>query len=80
VRNLWLRLLGPCHLGQGKALLVLLVHNEQARAGRRDPSARCALRAAEWLEETVWADVRRFLKDPGEVLERVQEQLDRCTE
>jgi site-specific DNA recombinase len=30
---------------------------------------------AEWLEETVWADVRRFLKDPGEVLERVREQL-----
>jgi septal ring factor EnvC (AmiA/AmiB activator) len=30
---------------------------------------------AEWLEDTVWADVRRFLKDPGEVLERVREQL-----
>jgi hypothetical protein len=30
---------------------------------------------ASWLEETVWADVRRFLEDPGEVLERVREQL-----
>lgn len=30
---------------------------------------------AEWLEETVWSDVRRFLKNPGEVvLERVREQ------
>ena len=27
-----------------------------------------------WLEETVWADVRRFLEDPGEVLERLREQ------
>jgi multidrug resistance efflux pump len=30
---------------------------------------------ADWLEELVWADVRRFLKDPGEVLERVREQM-----
>jgi site-specific DNA recombinase len=30
---------------------------------------------AGWLEETVWADVRQFLEDPGEVLERVSEQL-----
>jgi site-specific DNA recombinase len=30
---------------------------------------------AVWLEETVWADVRRFLENPGEVLERVKEQL-----
>jgi site-specific DNA recombinase len=30
---------------------------------------------AEWLEETVWADVRRFLDNPGEVLERVREQM-----
>jgi site-specific DNA recombinase len=30
---------------------------------------------AGWLEELVWGDVRRFLEDPGEVLERVREQL-----
>jgi site-specific DNA recombinase len=30
---------------------------------------------ATWLEETVWTDVRRFLEDPGEVLERVRDQL-----
>jgi len=30
---------------------------------------------AEWLEEMVWADVRRFLENPGEVLEEVKEQL-----
>lgn len=29
---------------------------------------------ARWLEELVWADCRRFLRDPGEVLERVKDQ------
>ena len=29
---------------------------------------------ARWLEELVWADCRRFLHDPGEVLERVKDQ------
>ena len=30
---------------------------------------------AAWLEELVWADVRRFLNDPGEVIERVRDEL-----
>jgi site-specific DNA recombinase len=30
---------------------------------------------AEWLEKTVWDDVRFFLENPGEVLERVREKL-----
>ena len=30
---------------------------------------------AEWLEGVVWEDVRRFVENPGEVLERVREQL-----
>jgi site-specific DNA recombinase len=32
--------------------------------------------SAEWLEELVWSDVRRFLENPGEVLERLREQQD----
>jgi hypothetical protein len=31
---------------------------------------------AEWLEPLVWQDVRGFLQNPGEVLERVREQLE----
>jgi site-specific DNA recombinase len=31
---------------------------------------------ARWLEETVWADVRPFLENPGEVLARVREQME----
>jgi site-specific DNA recombinase len=30
---------------------------------------------APWLEELVWTDVKRFVTNPGEVLERVREQL-----
>jgi hypothetical protein len=32
--------------------------------------------AAEWLERLVWQDVRGFLEDAGEVLERLREQLN----
>jgi uncharacterized protein involved in exopolysaccharide biosynthesis len=32
--------------------------------------------SALWLEDLVWTDVRRFLENPGEVLERVREQLE----
>jgi hypothetical protein len=30
----------------------------------------------EWLENLVWQDIRSFLANPGEVLERVREQLE----
>ena len=30
---------------------------------------------AAWLESLVWTDVRRFLNDPGEVLERLRDEL-----
>jgi site-specific DNA recombinase len=31
--------------------------------------------SAPWLENLVWADVKRFVTNPGEVLERVRDQL-----
>jgi site-specific DNA recombinase len=43
-------------------------------ADPRTKDLRCPHVNAEWLEETVWADVRRFLENPGKVLERVREQ------
>jgi site-specific DNA recombinase len=42
---------------------------------RKGPPHRSPFVNAGWLEELVWGDVRRFLEDPGEVLERVREQL-----
>jgi site-specific DNA recombinase len=42
---------------------------------RRRTFCDCPAVKAEWIEELVWADVRSFLKNPGEVLQRVREQL-----
>ena len=38
------------------------------------PPHKASYVSAEWLEDLVWSDVRRFLEDPGEVLERLREQ------
>ena len=35
---------------------------------------------AEWLEELVWSDVRSFLKNPEEILERARAELAEDTE
>jgi site-specific DNA recombinase len=35
----------------------------------------CPRIGAEWIEELVWKDIKGFLENPGEVLERVREQL-----
>jgi site-specific DNA recombinase len=40
----------------------------------------CPKVKASWLEELIWADVRTFLQNPGEVLQRVREQLAEDTE
>jgi site-specific DNA recombinase len=45
----------------------------RADAGRILPHRAPSI-AAEWLEELVWRDVRAFLANPGEVLERVRER------
>ena len=35
----------------------------------------CLKTKAQWLKELVWADVRSFLENPGEVLQCVRERL-----
>jgi site-specific DNA recombinase len=53
------------------------------RYERRAMELDCPRVSGKWLEGIVWADVKRFLSDPGEVLERVRAQLsddDACTE
>jgi site-specific DNA recombinase len=40
------------------------------------PPHKASFVSAEWLEDLVWSDVRRFLEDPGEVQERLREQHD----
>ena len=41
----------------------------------RIPPHRAPHVSAPWLEDLVWQDVQQFLKNPGEILERVHEQL-----
>jgi hypothetical protein len=56
-------------------------HYYVCRAGRTkslnigDPQETPYVNAA-WLEGLVWADVRRFLNDPDEILERLRNELD----
>src|SRR5829696_2533969 len=40
----------------------------------RIPPHRAPQASAPWLENLVWQDVRRFLENPGEILERVRKQ------
>jgi site-specific DNA recombinase len=41
----------------------------------RIPSHRAPSVSAPWLEKLVWLEVKQFLENPGETLERVREQL-----
>jgi site-specific DNA recombinase len=50
-----------------------------ATTRRFDPHARrggCPSLDALWLEDLVWQDIRGFVENPGEVLERVKEQME----
>jgi len=47
----------------------------EAYQDKRKANPGCPSVQAQWLEGLVWADVRRFLHDPGEVFERLREQM-----
>jgi site-specific DNA recombinase len=49
--------------------------NRATREKRLKTNHSCVLVRADWLEELVWSDVRSFLKNPGEILERVRVEL-----
>jgi site-specific DNA recombinase len=40
------------------------------------PPHKTSFVSTEWLEDLVWSDVRRFLENPGEVLERLRQEHD----
>lgn len=48
---------------------------KRVASDKRTRGLTCPKIKAEWLEELVWGDVRSFLKEPGEVLQRVREQF-----
>jgi hypothetical protein len=49
--------------------------NRSGERPARGPKGHARFVPARWLEEVVWADVRSFLENPGEVLHRVREEL-----
>ncbi|MDP8925869.1 MAG: recombinase family protein [Actinomycetota bacterium] len=51
------------------------ITNMRAKVPQGGPHGAPYIRA-EWLEEEVWSDVRRFLENPGEVLDRVRAQIE----
>ena len=59
--------------------LVRLLLPLRAQAGDRGVIAaeRCKGKAirADWIEDLVWKDIKAFVTDPGEVLEKLQERM-----
>ncbi len=51
------------------------ISNRAERGEANPPPHRAPSVGAPWLEDLVWDDVRRFLRDPGETLERLRAQL-----
>jgi site-specific DNA recombinase len=51
------------------------ITNMRAKVPQGGPHGAPYIRA-EWLEEEIWSDVRRFLENPGEVLDRVRAQME----
>jgi site-specific DNA recombinase len=66
---------GLTHLTRGKAYPYYKCSDDRASRSHRGPMHNAPHVPAEWLEDTVWSDVRRFLENPGEVLERAKEGL-----
>ena len=66
---------GHATWGRGKRYSYYSCITNKPGKAVKTPPHRAPYVRAEWLEETVWADVRRFLENPGEVLERVRKQI-----
>jgi site-specific DNA recombinase len=49
--------------------------NRSGERAAKGPKGHARFIPAPWLEEVVWADIRSFLENPGEVLHRVRQEL-----
>jgi site-specific DNA recombinase len=66
---------GHATWGKGKRYSYYsCITNKPGRAVKTAPHRAPYVRA-EWLEETVWIDIKRFVVNPGEALEQVREQM-----
>jgi site-specific DNA recombinase len=67
---------GKATVSRGKKYPYYRCTDELTSRNFRAPRGHAPNIPARWLEETVWADVRQFLENPGEVLARVREQME----
>jgi site-specific DNA recombinase len=67
---------GRSHPRHGKPYYYYKCGDDHPARGHRAPRGHAPYVRAEWLEETVWSDVRQFLRNPGEVLERIRQQRE----
>src|SRR5215203_688095 len=65
---------GHATSSRGKKYHYYRCINRKTEQLPKGPPHRSPFLSAPWLEDLVWADVKRFLEDPGEILERVREQ------
>src|SRR5215207_2858159 len=65
---------GRTNAARGKKYSYYRCADDHPMRRHRAPRGHAPCVNAAWLEQTVWSDVRRFLENPGEVLERVREQ------
>jgi hypothetical protein len=71
------QLLRSVEHGQGEAVLIYYrCSDDHPSRGLRAPRGHSPNIPAQWLEATVWEDVRHFLNEPGDVLERMRRQHD----
>ena len=60
---------------RGKPRYYYVCGDNRPERRRRAGKGHAPYVRAEWLENLVWSDMRRFLENPGEVLEQVREQM-----
>ena len=67
---------GRTATARGKKYPYYRCNDDNAERSFRAARGHAPYIPAPWLEETVWADVRRFLENPGEVIKRIQTQRE----
>lgn len=58
----------------GKIRYYYVCNESRPQNRTKAPKGHAPYVRAEWVEDLVWQDVRRFLENPGEVLERLREE------
>jgi hypothetical protein len=67
---------GRSSTAKGKRYSYYRCTDDHPSRGLRAPRGHSPNIPAQWLEATVWEDVRRFVREPGEALEQMRRQHD----